>query len=74
MERRVGGHDHPTNETDWRELRLVAGKVYAVGRVVTRGNRSFCAALRRGVNLPGEPAGALVSGVLDGAERPGSTP
>src|SRR2546430_16495335 len=45
VERRVGGHDHATNETDWRELRLVAREVHAFSRSVTRGHRRVRPAL-----------------------------
>src|SRR6266436_2535019 len=45
VERRVGRHDHPADETDWRELRLVAREVYVVTGIVARGDRCVRAAL-----------------------------
>src|SRR6266436_8601000 len=55
VERRVGRHDHPADETDWRELRLVAREVYVVTGIVARGYGSVRAALRRRTDLPGKP-------------------
>src|SRR6266481_1398416 len=39
MERRVRGNHYPADETDWRELRLVARKVHPFAGIVARGYR-----------------------------------
>src|SRR6266851_1947109 len=72
MEGRGRRADDGADEGDWRKLRLVPGKVHSVTGDVPERARSFCAALRRRLDLPGDAAGELVPGLPDGAERPGS--
>jgi len=45
VERRVGRHDHPANEADWGELRLVAREVHLITGIVARGYGSIRPAL-----------------------------